>query len=59
MRHVLTVILATAWVLEVLWLRGIRRHPHERPDAIDRDFRQMVARYEHDRRINASLGRLD
>lgn len=59
MRDLLTTVLATAWVLEVIWLQRIRRRPYERPDHIDRDFREMVARHERDRRINASLGRLD
>lgn len=44
MKDLLTVVLATAWVLEVIWLRRIRRHPYERPDHIDRDFRELMQR---------------
>ncbi len=44
MKDLITVVLATAWVLEVIWLQRIRRHPYERPDHVDRDFRDLVAR---------------
>lgn len=47
MKDLLTVVLATAWVLGVIRYMGTRRHLRETPDHIDRDFRNMVARVHH------------
>ncbi len=44
MKGLVICVLATMWVLEVIYLRPRRRHLHERPDHIDRDFRDLVRR---------------
>ncbi len=45
MKDLLITVLATGWVLVVVRYMGTRRHPRETPDHIDRDFREMVAKY--------------
>lgn len=44
MKDLLTAALATAWVLVIIQVMRTRRHPRERPDHIDRDWRGLVAR---------------
>ena len=45
MRDLLICVLAMTWAWGLIWYLGRRKHPYERPDHIDRDFREMAAQY--------------
>ncbi len=53
MKDLVTCVLAMTWVWGLIWLLGRRKHPYERPDNIDREFREMVAK-----RLRPCLARL-
>ena len=44
MKDLLTCVLALTWAWGLIWYLGRRKHPYERPDNIDREFRDLVAR---------------
>ncbi len=45
MKDLLICLLAMTWVLGVIRQMGTRRYPRETADHIDRDFREMVAKW--------------
>ena len=53
MRDLLICVLAMTWAWGLIWYLGRRKHPYERPDNIDREFREMVAK-----RLRPCLARL-
>jgi hypothetical protein len=42
LKDLLICVLAMTWALGLIWYLGRRRHPYERPDNIDREFREMM-----------------
>ena len=43
-KDLLICVLTMTWAFGLIWYLGRRKHPFERPDNIDREFREMVGR---------------